>query len=550
MQPLSHLETIKLRLDTIEFLLSNETLFFDLSHLLSKFGDIDRLYLSFVQENKRADEKAALHYLNILLQFKKTLEVILELKNCLLKHSGNAIFDSTVDSFSQDSVQYLLVEIAKVLGKDRLLAGKQTVAESKRNELVFAVEIGVSALLDVARATYLEVVNEIRIEVDRLRIRHPDVRIKLVFSASHGYRLSLAAESLPAEFISIVKSKRSFSGSTVTLSNLNDRCKEAYVEVLLLTSSCILNTLNSIRRHMHMLVSFSEAVSIIDFIWNLAYVVTVNNSFVRPEFAPDGPIVVIQGRHPVLESSQDFHFVPNDSNFFRCLMVTGPNGSGKSTFLRQLVVIQVMAQIGSFVPAQSANLRLVDQIFVVFSQDVLLASSSFLQEMGEIAISLRSATSCSLVVVDELGRSTSNSDAVSLCFSIFEHLILRTKSLLVFSTHLSELKELRHFYREWVEHVVFRVELVNGKLVYSFKMGQDNDVTQELFAIEICKTANFPPNVISHARSIAAFVLDASKGSCISPEDLLHERLVKAFSFFIIILSAEIESTYILEGQS
>ena len=278
--------------------------------------------------------------------------------------------------------------------------------------------------------------------------------------------------------------------------------------------------------------------------------VTVNNSFVRPEFSPDGPIVVIQGRHPVLESSQDFHFVPNDANFFRCLMVTGPNGSGKSTFLRQLVIIQIMAQIGSFVPAQSANLRLVDQIFVVFSQDVLLASSSFLQEMGEIAISLRSATSCSLVVVDELGRSTSNSDAVSLCFSIFEHLILRTKCLLVFSTHLSELKELRHFYREWVEHVVFRVEFVNGKLVYSFKMAQDNDVTQELFAIEICKTANFPPNVISHARSIAAFVLDASKGSCIPPEDLLHERLVKAFSFFIIILSAEIESTYILEGQS
>ena len=91
--------------------------------------------------NKHADEKAALHYLNILLQFKKTLEVILELKNCLLKHSGNAIFDSTVDSFSQDSVQYLLIEIAKVLGKDRLLAGKQTVAESKRNELVLLLRL-------------------------------------------------------------------------------------------------------------------------------------------------------------------------------------------------------------------------------------------------------------------------------------------------------------------------------------------------------------------------------------------------------------------------
>lgn len=229
----------------------------------------------------------------------------------------------------------------------------------------------------------------------------------------------------------------------------------------------------------------SQALAEIDVFVSLAEV-AIQNNYVKPEISHDGTINITEGRHPVVEKlSANQSFVPNDtllSENKQLALITGPNMAGKSTYLRQVALIVLMAQIGSYVPAQKASISLVDRIFtrVGASDNLASGQSTFMVEMTEVAHILSNATNNSLIILDEVGRGTATFDGLSLAWAITEFLVenpsLKAKTL--FATHYHELTELEEMYpevfnlhvavRDQEENIVFLHKILPGKVDKSY----------------------------------------------------------------------------------
>ncbi|MGN1133230.1 MAG: DNA mismatch repair protein MutS [Oscillospiraceae bacterium] len=251
----------------------------------------------------------------------------------------------------------------------------------------------------------------------------------------------------------------------------------------------------------------ASAVAEIDVLCSFA-VTAVNNNYTKPEIAIDGIIDIKNGRHPVVELMQkDEMFVPNDTYLDltsnRMAIITGPNMSGKSTYMRQVALITLMAQIGSFVPADYAKISVVDQIFtrIGASDDLTAGQSTFMVEMSEVADIVKHATKNSLVILDEVGRGTSTFDGISIAKAVSEY-IIKSKSLgckTLFATHYHELIGLEN-------------ELP-GVRNYSVAVKQSGDTIKflrkivpggvdESYGIEVAKLAGLPNKIISRAKEI------------------------------------------------
>lgn len=248
----------------------------------------------------------------------------------------------------------------------------------------------------------------------------------------------------------------------------------------------------------------------LDALLSLAFA-AVRNHYVRPEITTDGVISIENGRHPVVEAGMhgDELFVPNstlmDENDNRMLIVTGPNMAGKSTYMRQVALITLMAHMGSFVPADSAKIGIVDRIFtrVGASDDLASGQSTFMVEMNEMAHILRSATAHSLIILDEIGRGTSTFDGLSIAWAVVEYLVDKQKigAKTLFATHYHELSELegrlpgvvnyRISVKEHGDDIIFLRKIERG--------GADKS-----FGIHVAHLAGLPRPVIMRAHEILA----------------------------------------------
>ena len=243
--------------------------------------------------------------------------------------------------------------------------------------------------------------------------------------------------------------------------------------------------------------------------------VAERNRYVRPKINTRGAIDIREGRHPVVEQMMSSgEFIPNDTvldnHKNRVSIITGPNMAGKSTYMRQSALIVLMAQIGSFVPARSADIGIVDRIFtrVGASDDLASGQSTFMVEMSEVANILRQATKNSLLILDEIGRGTSTYDGLSIAWAVVEH-VADTKKLgakTLFATHYHELTELEGkipginnyciAVREKGDDIVFLRKIVRG--------GADKS-----YGIQVAKLAGVPDDVISRAKELAAELSDS-----------------------------------------
>ncbi len=257
----------------------------------------------------------------------------------------------------------------------------------------------------------------------------------------------------------------------------------------------------------------AKAVAQIDALCSLS-IVAERNDYVRPKLNEKGIIKIENGRHPVVEkmTAHDM-FIPNDTlldnNKNLISIITGPNMAGKSTYMRQTALIVLMAQIGSFVPATSANIGIVDRIFtrVGASDDLASGQSTFMVEMNEVSNILRNATSNSLLILDEIGRGTSTFDGLSIAWAVVEHIantkILGAKTL--FATHYHELTELegrmnnvKNFsiaVKEQGDDIIFLRKIVKG--------GADKS-----YGIQVAKLAGVPDMVIDRAKEIVGQLVD------------------------------------------
>ena len=259
----------------------------------------------------------------------------------------------------------------------------------------------------------------------------------------------------------------------------------------------------------------ASAIAATDVLCSLA-VVAVENNYVCPNMCDNTVIEIIEGRHPVVEKVLgSTPFVPNDTYMDcddnRCSIITGPNMAGKSTYMRQVALICLMAQIGSFVPAKVANLSIIDSIFtrVGASDDLASGQSTFMVEMSEVSSILKSAGKRSLVILDEVGRGTSTFDGMSIARAVLEYIANKKKigAKTLFSTHYHELTELEG--------------VVDGVKNYNISVKKRGDTITFLrrivrgkadgsYGIEVAKLAGIPSSVVSRARDILQELVDGA----------------------------------------
>lgn len=246
-------------------------------------------------------------------------------------------------------------------------------------------------------------------------------------------------------------------------------------------------------------------VAYLDALCSLA-TVAVKNNLVKPDIVDkDSPLQIIAGRHPIVEAISKSGFVPNDTlldkDTNRTMIITGPNMAGKSTYMRQVAIIVLMAHIGSFVPAQSAQIPITDRIFtrIGATDDLAFGQSTFMVEMTEVANILRYATSNSLVLLDEIGRGTSTFDGLSIAWAVMEYISQHLVGKTLFSTHYHELTELEGNL-PGVKNYNISVKELNGSIVFLRKILRGG--ANKSFGIEVASLAGLPKDVVVRAKEI------------------------------------------------
>ncbi|MHA1784116.1 MAG: DNA mismatch repair protein MutS [Candidatus Helarchaeota archaeon] len=249
----------------------------------------------------------------------------------------------------------------------------------------------------------------------------------------------------------------------------------------------------------------ARSVAIFDVISTFAEVAKLNN-YVKPIVNGRSKIEIIEGRHPVVEKiSGSQKFIPNDtymdSNENLVIILTGPNMAGKSTYIRQIALITLMAQIGSFVPAKRAVIGIVDRIFsrVGAFDDISRQRSTFMVEMNETANILNNATKRSLIILDELGRGTSTFDGLSIAWSVVEHIHNETKAKTLFATHYHQLCQIEN-YLPGVKNYHIQIKEQGNEMIFLRKITRGG--SDKSFGIEVAKLAGIPSPVIERAQKI------------------------------------------------
>ena len=245
-------------------------------------------------------------------------------------------------------------------------------------------------------------------------------------------------------------------------------------------------------------------ISQIDCIYSLAIVATENN-YVRPQITNDKAINITAGRHPIIEKMNRGDFIANDTLLNdadqRTIILTGPNMAGKSTYMRQIALITYMAHLGSFVPAESASISIVDRIFtrIGASDDLSVGQSTFMVEMIEVANILHFATNNSLIILDEVGRGTSTFDGLSIAWSVVEYLCKHLTCKTLFATHYHELMQLENLY-EGVKNYCISIKEIGGKLVFLRKIMRGS--ATKSYGIEVANLAGLPEQIIVRAKEL------------------------------------------------
>lgn len=253
------------------------------------------------------------------------------------------------------------------------------------------------------------------------------------------------------------------------------------------------------------LKKIAESLAMLDCLVSFA-TVAKERKYVRPTILNAGqPLTITEGRHPVVEVISKERFVPNDTLLDnednRCAIITGPNMAGKSTYMRQVALISVMAHVGAFVPAKSAQIPLIDRIFtrVGASDNLIFDQSTFMVEMTEVATILLNATRNSLLVLDEVGRGTSTYDGLSIAWAVIEYLVANVGAKTLFSTHYHELTELETKL-EGVKNYKITVKELNGIIVFLRKIARGG--ANRSFGIEVASLAGVPKEVTARAKGI------------------------------------------------
>jgi DNA mismatch repair protein MSH4 len=401
--------------------------------------------------------------IDTLIFLKQSLKLCTPLSSALIDlHKSNmsasvsqssTLITTLIENFNESSFGTMMKSIDETITESTSFTRS---CHEMRYQECFAVRSGISGLLDVARKSFIQHVEDIY-KLAEDYSKNFNISVKVVFSSSRGYYLSIPADvdPLPPVFNQAVSNKKSISCTTLDVASLASRASEAIEQALKITHDLIQSLMTEIRSSMEGLFLLTDSIALIDMLISFADLVSMSpHKFMRPQLTVSGPLFIREGSHPVLATinpqKRNTQFIPNNTlmNHFNSFqIITGPNGSGKTVYIKQTALIIILAQIGCFVPAISASICIRDRILTRLgtSDDIEHNLSTFMTEMKEMAYIINNISEKSLVIIDELGRGTSNIDGLSIAFAVAEHLI-DSSSFCLFVTHYSQICALSKMY--------------------------------------------------------------------------------------------------------
>src|SRR5579885_2277436 len=334
--------------------------------------------------------------------------------------------------------------------------------------------------------------------------------LKVRFNNVFGYYIEITRANLhlaPADYERKQTLANAERFTTPELKDYERKVLDAEEKILALEKELFAEVRKSTAAEAQRIRASAAAIAELDVTASLAQV-AAENRYHRPTFSSDGEMRILAGRHPVIErlaEQESGRFIPNDLYLNDAgdliAIITGPNMGGKSTYLRQAALIAILAQMGSFVPAESARLPVVDRIFtrIGASDNLARGRSTFMVEMTETAVILNTASPRSLIVLDEIGRGTATFDGLSLAWAIVEHIHAKTRAKTLFATHYHELTELAE-QLEGVRNLRVSVEESGDNNIYLRKV--EPGKADRSYGIEVARLAGLPLPVIERAREV------------------------------------------------
>ncbi len=490
--PLKDPEAIRRRQDITEALVKDDALRTELSEMLRGIGDLERILSRIVTAKASPRE---------VLQLQRTLDQAAAVK-AILNRSGKKELTELARRLQADS------ELRK------LIAGTLTDDPPSQLGKGQVIREGVSEELDRLRTlreqsqTYLQEI------LQREIVRTGISSLRIGFNNVFGYYLEVRnthKDKVPPEWIRKQTLTSAERYITPELKELETQILGAEEKILSLEQSLFEQLREKIKDYITTVQNDARQLARLDVLQSFA-LTAVQHFYVRPRINDTHVLDIKQGRHPVIEYHlpEDKHYVPNDVWLDRkrqqIMMITGPNMSGKSALLRQTALIAIMAQMGSFVPAASAEIGYLDKIFtrVGASDNIAMGESTFMVEMNETASILNNLSDRSLILLDEIGRGTSTYDGISIAWAIAEFLHEHhTRPKTLFATHYHELNEMEKEF-ERIKNYHIAVKEYDGKIIFIRKLEPGG--SEHSFGIHVARLAGMPDYVIRRAEQMLAYL--------------------------------------------
>lgn len=488
--PLLDIQEINSRFNDIEYLSKEILIREEIRELLDNVYDIERLMGKIIFSNENGKD---------LISLKNTIESSFKIKNLWPEKFENIDFNSLQDIYNKIDKTILESAPFSVREGNMIKSG----IDPQLDELRDIMNNGTSILLDIENR-----------EKERTGIKNLKIKYNNVF----GYFIEVSKsniEAVPDTYIrkqTISNAERYITEEIKSYEDkiINSRTKIAEIEYAILK-----NLSSYIKNFKKIFIELSNILAYIDIIISFT-IVSMENGYVKPLFNNNGIYDIKKGRHPVVEKLiGDQIFVSNDiyfDNKERFIILTGPNMSGKSTYMKQIALISIMAQIGCFVPADYANISIVDKVLtrIGASDDIITGQSTFMVEMSEVASIINSATPNSLIILDEVGRGTSTYDGLAIASSISKYIVENINAKTIFATHYHELTDLENRYDNILNYRI-EVEEKEGRVNFLrtiIKGGADKS-----YGIEVAKLAGLPKVIIKESKKILKSLEESKKDS-------------------------------------
>ena len=483
--PLAEPGAIELRQDAVEELKDADTRLAEIRKLLSGLADTERIAARI--STSRASPRD-------LVALAATLRRIPPLRELLRRFDADLLAQLAGQADSMDELADLLEAAIQPDCPGHLRDGG--VIRTGFNE-----ELDRLRLISTDGQSWLRHYQKQQIE------RTGIANLKIGYNRVFGYYIEVSrssADKTPPDYVRKQTIKNAERYITDELKEYETEVLGAAESALELEHRLFEQTRSQSAQYTNRLQNLAATVARCDCLTGLAYLARRRN-YVRPKITTGGELTISEGKHPVLAETLGPEFVPNDIELGGkagdCVIITGPNMSGKSTYIRQVALLVLMAQTGSFIPAKDATIGLVDRIFtrVGASDELVLGRSTFMVEMTETANIINNATDKSLVILDEVGRGTSTHDGLALAWAITEHIANKLKCRTLFATHYHELTELAELLtnvkncnvavREWADEVVFLHKILPGG-------------TDKSYGLYVAKLAGVPRRILDRSKEI------------------------------------------------